>query len=288
MDHFERMQSEAGGENRLLELVERQVVLPERPVLKPRPKLYQPKLSYAHYLVGDVSPPPSLNRPTLFENSVMSDALLNEAIGDCGDAMVIHGNVAYHICAGTPVPPWQAADAGALYSSVSGYVPGDPNTDTGTDNGQLFKYLQGTGATCSADASKHKIVQWLFVNPQDVNVTKLAIWEFVVMYRAVGLPNTAQGQSTWAVTDPTLKGDAAVGTWGYHDVPEVTYDQGGPLADSWGQPLQATWEFDTAYGVQGIVGVTEEMLDLRGISPAGFNWTKLNADLGALSSVAAS
>lgn len=205
-------------------------------------------------------------------------ALLNDSIGDCGEAMAIHGIEAFHLDAGTAVPPFGDPQAEKAYEDVGGYVPGDPSTDKGTDNQTLVDYWRDVGILDAA-GQRHTIAGSLFIPPHRIDLTKLGIWEFVAVFRAIGLPITAQGQRRWRVTDPSLQGPAAPGSWGYHDIPYFSFDAKCLRNVSWGVPMLVDWPFDLAYAVQGIVVVTHEQTNLRGISPSGIDWTQLNADL---------
>jgi hypothetical protein len=252
-------------------------------VRKTEPKMVKPVLNLADYVSAEADPPAAVHRSNL-ANSALADILGNGDWGDCGDAMSIHGIEAMHLDAGTPVPPFHTADALWLYGKVSGFninagPPGANPTDTGTDNQQLVDFWRDHGIICSADGSVHKIAGSLFIDPKDTRLSRIAIWEFVVLFSAAGLPNTAQGQSYWKVTDPSLQGDAAVGSWGYHDFIYLSYDDKRLRNDTWGEELLVDWDWKTDYGVQDFVVVTEEMLNLRGTSPAGVDWTRLNADL---------
>lgn len=258
-------------------------VVPQGVVRKTEPKAVQPKLNLADYVSDMAEPPPAVHRSNLGD-PLLRDVLGNDQWGDCGDAMTLHGIEAFHLDAGTPAPPFHTVDALWLYGKVSGFdpnqgPPGQNPTDNGTDNQQLVDFWRDSGVVCSADGSVHKIAGSVFIDPRDVRLTRIAIWEFVVLFSAVGLPNTAKDQSHWQVTDPSLKGDAAVGSWGYHDIVYLSYDQDGLRNDTWGEELLVDWAWKTAYGVQDFVVITEDMMDLKGTSPAGVNWTQLTADL---------
>lgn len=266
----------------LRELFERPEV-PERPPVKAEAKIAQPKLDLADYVSAEAEPPAGVHR----SNSnlpVLRDPLGNLSWGCCGEAMAIHGTEAIEADAARPVPPWATPDSLNLYSLVGGFninagPPGQNPTDQGTDNQVLVDKWRDVGIRCAADGSVHKIAGSMFVDPTDPRLNRIAIWEFVVLFRAVGLPLTAQGQNSWKLTDPSLQGDAAVGSWGYHDIPYFSFDSNRLRNDSWGIPMLVDWAFDKAYAVQGLVVVTQEMLNLRGVSPAGVDWTRLNADL---------
>lgn len=283
---FERMQLAVRDERfRLHEHI-------KAPELPPSKKLGLRNLHHMSLKLSDYVQPGALEAvPAAVHRSHLSfpwGALLNDQLGDCGEAMTIHGIEAFHLDAGTPVPAFGNDDAEKLYEQVGGYDPtqtqpdGSNPTDQGTDNGVLVTKWQEPGVTCAADKSQHSIVASLFVDYTNTNLTKLAIWEFVVCFRAMNMPVTAQNQTTWSVTDPTLQGNAAPGSWGGHDIPELSYDQNLIRTVSWGEELLIEWGFDTTYGMQGFVVVTKEQTNLQGVSPAGVDWTKLNQDIAAL------
>lgn len=258
----------------------RNIVRPQRRVLrklppvKTKPMIARPKLNLADY-VEEVKVPAAVHRSHM---EFPWGMLLNDQIGDCGEAMSIHGVEAFHLDAQTPVPPFGDPEAEREYEDVGGYVPGDPSTDQGTDNQTLVDYWRDTGIK-DASGLRHFIEGSLFIDPQNRQLAKLAIWEFVVLFRALGLPITAQGQTYWRLADGSLRGDAALGSWGYHDIPYLSYDSRRLRNVTWGDEYLVDWDFDEAYAVQGLIVITHEQTNLRGVSPSGVNWTKLNQDL---------
>jgi hypothetical protein len=217
-------------------------------------------------------------------------ALLNDTIGDCGEAMPIHGIEAMHLDVGSAPPAFANEDAEFLYEKVGGYVPGNPATDQGTDNGVLVEYWTEEGVLCHADGSIHRIIGTAGVS-MDTAMIQRAIWEFVVLFRAIDLPITAQGQSQWEVMgDPATDPEAAVGSWGGHDIPYLSYDGQRYRCISWGQELLVAVAFDITYAMQGssipadafpgFVVVTEDMADDPGqIAPSGVMIGQLVTDL---------
>lgn len=242
--------------------------------------IHKPVLDLREYIAHVVEAPVAVHR----QLPPGDDAWLNTDLGDCGEAMTLNGVQAFDSETGRPITPFVDDDAEKWYEIVGNYVPGNPATDQGTDNNVLVAKWKDPGLLCSANGSVHKIVESLFVDPADENLTKLAIWEFVVNFRAYALPNTAQSQTMWSIVGDGKTGDSAPASWGYHDIAQTSYGPKAVGLKSWGQPYAAHWGFDTHYGVQGFVVTTPEQTNLQGISPAGIDWTKLNADLGKLPS----
>lgn len=253
--------------------------------------VHSPKLNLGDYVAAEAEPPFAVHRSRL---GFPWGPLLNTKIGDCGEAMAIHGIEAFHLdalpdpAAPAPVtPPFRDIDAQYLYEKVGGYDPtqtqpdGSNPTDNGTDNDRLVSYWQNTGVMCSKDESVDKIYGTLEV-ANDPRLNRLAISEFVVLFRAVGLPLTAQGQHIWRIIGDGKTGNSALASWGYHDIPYLSYDSKRYRNVSWGQELLVDDDFDISYSVQGFVVVRKAQRALTGISPAGVNWTRINADLDKL------
>lgn len=199
----------------------------------------------------------------------------NDALGDCTCAAVGHtimANTSLHSTLFTP------SDDEILkaYEVVGGYVPGDESTDNGADELTVLKYWRKTGI------AGHKLGAFADVTPKNFDHIKQTIWLLGSCYTGIALPVTAQGQAEWSVTDKSLEGDAAPGSWGGHAVPFVGYNAAGPVCVTWGQTLQMTWEFWAAYGDEAHAPLSEDWVDGTKEAPSGFNLAQLKADLAAL------
>ena len=244
---------------------------------------HTPPLRLADYIT---STPPSV--PAAVDRSDASFAcgmLANDTLGDCVIAMMMHSIEAFHLDATTPVPVFSDADAIAAYEAITGYNPANPNSDQGTNEGQAMTYWQHTGLRCSADDSIHTIATTVAVNPTSIDERRRAIWEFVALQYGLALPLTAQGQTEWSVTDSTLQGNAAPGSWGGHGVPALSYDSASETVITWGADLVMDEAFALAYLQEAHVVVTTEMLSRSGTSPAGIDWDALIADIKTLPTV---
>src|SRR5215467_11854274 len=70
--------------------------------------------------------------------------LANNSVGDCVIAGGMHEEMAWGSEV-RQVPPFTAQVAVDEYSEITGYVPGNPLTDLGTDMGVAAKYRRVTG-----------------------------------------------------------------------------------------------------------------------------------------------
>lgn len=291
-EYIERLQAAAKGKGFSLRdevAAHRVFVAPpppiDRRVVKTDAKLHVPTLNLADYVASSAEPPPAVHRSNVGFNW---GVLMNDQLGDCGPAMAIHADEAFHLDAGTPVPPYADIDAVTFYEEEAGYVPGNPATDGGSNNNTLAQRWTNPGILCKATGQRSQIAASIFIDPKDPRLTRIGIWEFIAVFRAIGLPTSAQSQhSYWQVTDKTLTGAAALGSWGYHDIPILSYDDAHQRDISWGIEMLVDWDFDTSYGVGGFVVVTKDQLNNKGVSPSGVDWSALNADIQKLPSVPA-
>ncbi|HTU84358.1 MAG TPA: hypothetical protein VMF57_02225 [Solirubrobacteraceae bacterium] len=240
--------------------------------------LVRPTLKLADYIHPELaSPPAAVSRP---HPGFQWGMLANDTIGDCVIAMMLHSIEDFHLDAGTPVPPFTNQDAISIYSAITGYVPGDPSTDKGTDESVAMRYWEHPGLT--AEGAAHTIVATVAVDPSDLTECRIAIDEFVDLQIGIALPLSAQGQTEWTVVGDGKTGKSAPGSWGGHGIPYREYDAETFACITWGAELLLTVPFHSDYAQEAHVVVTQEMLSKQGIGPSGVNWDDLIADIKAL------
>ena len=94
---------------------------------------------------------------------------LNDQLGDCFWAGSGHSFTAQRVYAGYPEVHFSDAAIQAGYEST-GYVPGDPSTDQGTDPAQGLKFLHDVGLV-DPDGSTHKVAGYAFFgNPRNTSL----------------------------------------------------------------------------------------------------------------------
>jgi hypothetical protein len=243
--------------------------------------LHRPTLKLADYIHPEVAnPPAAVSRP---HPGFQWGMLANDTIGDCVIAMMLHSIEDFHLDAGTPVPAFTDQDAISVYSAITGYVPGDPSTDKGTDEGQAMQYWESPGlAVEETGGQPHTIAATVAVNPRNLKECRIAIDEFVDLQIGIALPISAQGQTEWTVVGDGKTGNSAPGSWGGHGIPYREYDAETFACVTWGAELLLTVPFHTDYAQEAHVVVTQEMLSNKGIGPSGVNWDELVADIKAL------
>jgi hypothetical protein len=221
------------------------------------------------------TPPATLDYSTLIPRWPM---YANDAIGDCTCA------AAGHMVELWTKMGWQEqvpsdSQIVQMYSAVSGY---DPTTGAG-DNGavilDVLRYWQRHGL------DNQRPYAYVHVTPTNHQEMQCANWLFGGLDIGIQLPLSAADQynnhQDWDVTDSSLQGDAAPGSWGGHSVNTVGYDQAGLTIVTWGGTWRMTWAFVDAY-VDECWALLPAYWATYHPSSIGFKWNQLHADLAAL------
>jgi hypothetical protein len=211
----------------------------------------------------------------------------NNTLGDCVEAAMAHMEQRWTAYAGKP---WTPTDAQVVseYSKLTGYIPGDPSTDQGTNMLQALRGWRKNGF------AGHKIFAFLRIDPtKPLNVMQ-SVALFGGCITGLNLPLAAQtpvtganGLPCWALPASVTSAQGAPGGWGGHCV-----DLGGYGVDAkgnkgteiitWGQVYDMTWDFIAEYSDEMYAIVTEDWIEKDGKSPSGFDVKTLLADLRAI------
>lgn len=199
---------------------------------------------------------------------------LNDQLGCCVEAAAAHMIQQWSYYANNYVQPGDA-DVLKAYEDVGGYVPGQPNTDNGTDMLQFLQYWQNTGL------GGHKILAYMAVDWTNELEVQDAIELFGNLYVGIGLPVTAQGQNDWTVPDGGVYTDnGAPASWGGHCIPFVARSPLTATCITWGTTLKASHNFLADYMDEAFVVLSAEWILANGLSPSLLNLPQLEADLG--------
>lgn len=254
-----------------------QFVIPRNPALGlDLSTWHKPKLKLGDYIDwANAAPPAAVSRPHAGFSWPM---FLNDQLGDCVIAMMLHSIQDFHLDAQTNLPTLTDADASSWYGIIGGYVPGDPNTDNGCDESvAMQKWQAGLKAQ---DGTVHSIADTISVDPSNLVECRIAIYEFVDLQLGVALPQTAQGQTEWTVVgNPNSDPASQPGSWGGHGIPAREYDAETFKVVTWGGELLETVQFHQAYMQEAHVVVDKEQLNNSGVSVTGLQWGDLVSDL---------
>lgn len=235
------------------------------------------KFKMTDYLVPSELPTP----PAEFGHDVVVpewQMLGNDQIGDCVIAGGLHETMLWR---GNSARITTIDTAAAIknYSAITGYKPGDEDTDRGTDMAEAASYRRKTGLVDSK-GRHHKIGAYLAIEPGNIEQHLLAIYLFGAVGIGIEFPNTAMTQfnnrQPWDVV-PHARIE------GGHYISGVARRGGQFVVVTWGREQAMTDAFLTKYNDESYAYVSSEYL-LHGKSPEGLNITQLKKDLASLPS----
>lgn len=201
----------------------------------------------------------------------------NDELGDCVCAEAGHGTLYFNYLAGLhlAIPTAHVID---MYSAVTGYKPGQPDTDRGTDMSLAASYRRKTGLQ-DANGKYHKIAAYLALDiGNNKDELKKAIYYFGGAGLGFNFPNTAMDQFNTNEPWTVVKGAKIDGG---HDVWACGYDDKYIYVVTWGKIQKMSWAFFTKYSDEALAYLSEEMLK-DGKSLEGFSTSQLAADLKQL------
>jgi hypothetical protein len=199
---------------------------------------------------------------------------LNDQLGNCTIATADHARKLWLVNAGKTFAEPDADELTGAYSAVSGYVPGDPETD----NGALWTDVLARWRTegFMLGGALDRISAFVRVEPGNDNELRLAVQWFGCAMVGLAMPLAAQQQSIWDVVDGP---DEEPDSWGGHAVPLVGYNADLMFAVSWGKVLPMTWPFVRKYLTEAYAVLSPDWIKTAGRTPAGLTLAAVNADL---------
>ena len=251
-----------------------------------RPSLAARRLRLADYVSSDLPVPPTVEhwakgspgRPSL------ENIYGNNTLGDCVEAAAGHMIGLWRGNAGNGLPAPTAEQVIQFYSATSGYIPGDPATDRGSDEITVLNYWVAQGFFLDGTS---KIAGWANVDADNQLLMKQCIYLFETGMAALELPDAFVNPFPSAngfVWDVAGAPNPANG----HAVMAVGYDALGIRIDTWGLLGTMTWaaaakyltalgqgEFHAVFSADSIASASEK-------APNGFSAAQLQADLGVL------
>jgi hypothetical protein len=228
-------------------------------------------LVFGRYLTPAIPPPPPTADWT--KGVTAWGMMLNDTLGDCTIAGVGHA-----------VQVWTANTASMVtvpdptilsyYEHWDGYVPSNPNTDSGGIELDVLNDWQKQGFAGNTLLA--------FADPKPANLVEVrqSIALFGGVYIGLNLPLTAQSQDVWDVV-PRGGAKAKPGSWGGHCVFVPKYDQHGFTCITWGQLKTMTVAFWNKYCDEAHALLGQDWIAAKG-APSGFDEAQLQTDLKAI------
>lgn len=162
----------------------------------------------------------------------------------------------------------------AMYSAVTGYVPGNESTDNGAAITDILQYGQKKGM------DGHKIVGWAAVDTTNIEHIKQAIEIFGALDIGVNLPANAMDQfnaeEDWHI-DPENNGIE-----GGHCIPLMGYGSVGAACITWGRIQYMHWDWFSRYCDEAYAAISAEWLAANGMAPNSLDMAALQSDLQAI------
>jgi hypothetical protein len=207
--------------------------------------------------------------------------LLNDQLGDCVIAGMMHLTMGWRANAGNPPPQPVDSEVIAAYSAIGGYVPGDSSTDRGCNMLNALNYWRNTGISIGGET--HKILAFAEVNLKDDAEVKAALWLFGGLFTGFEMPQSAANAATWTVASGFPHGKSQPGSWGGHCAPLAAENGAGCFQTiTWGELMPTAHNFVADYCDEAYAVLSPEWFQRNGQAPCGFDLAALQADLAAL------
>lgn len=207
----------------------------------------------------------------------------NDKIGDCTCVAVANAILFHSTLAGKPVHMTDALIV-ELYKRF-GYNPAIPSTDQGAIEETVLKSWLTKAVDTGSGGDTLKA--FFPINPQKMANVRRACYLATGLYIGVQLPLSAEGASEWTVSDASLSGAAAPGSWGGHAVFLPGFDADGFTVITWGAPMPVTDEFMFSYVDEVYALVDPDEFATTGLNSQGFTLDQVMTELKALSTDAA-
>jgi hypothetical protein len=247
-------------------------LLPVRKLGRKAVKTDSRTLKRARYLTPLLPPaPPSRD----WTGGVTSfGEMLNDTLGDCIIAAPGHAIQVWSLNAKSIETTVTDNDILLAYEAWCGYNPSDPSTDQG---GVILDVLTDWR---KSNLAGHVLSAFASINIANIDEIRQAIDLFGGITIGLGLPNTAQNQTSWSV----IKNggyDATRNSWGGHCVFVTGYDQGGFECITWGQTMWFTLNFWKCYADEAYALLSPDWFNNK-ITPSGFNLQQMTSDLAGI------
>lgn len=208
-------------------------------------------------VLATLPPPPASS--DWQDDAIQWPMYANDQVGDCTCAAVGHMvNQLTFYGAGAEVEPPEG-DVLAMYSAVTGYVPGDPSTDQGAYCQDVLTYWRKHGLT------GHKIVAFAALDVSNLTEIRQAIAMFGTVY--VGMTVTDAAENAFDRGQPWDVARRARNLGG-HCVPVGAYGNGRLGFVTWGAEAEMTEAYWRKYVDEAWV-----VLDADGLTRAGAYFT---------------
>lgn len=205
----------------------------------------------------------------------------NDVVGDCVEAMAGHATLQFTTYSGSPREP-TAAEAIALYSEITGYIPGNPGTDNGTvvlGAGGLMERWAKAGIVYGGVRSEAKAYCRVRLSLADL---QQAIHYFGGVGLGINVPESIVAGDTvpfmWADPSGPMAGGHEVWVNGYEEIAgDLVFD-----LVSWGVRCRMTSAFLLGTAEEAVAIYDPDSLDARGMNAEDFDPAELLAAMAVI------
>lgn len=242
-----------------------------------KPVQEQPRVRLRDYLKSDLPSVDDLTFPLGHADAIQPQMFGNDVLGNCAVAGSIEEIRLANALRGVEVN-FTTETAIENYSAITGYVPGDPSTDEGTDVHELYNYRKMVGIA-DADGNRHKILAYAGLTP-DFDELLVALSLFDMVGIGIQVPDYCDAQFEAHQPWQVLPGRHQIE--GGHYVPVVgAVDRNTALVYTWGAQQELTAPFYAAFNTVAVVALTAELFT-NGKDIDGVDMKKLARDLPEL------
>lgn len=164
-----------------------------------------------------------------------------------------------------------------MYSAISGYVPGKPETDRGAMMIDALRHLKNVGL------AGYRIGAFVRVDPQNVVELQAAVNLFGGVYVGADMPNRVTTQVVWdlPLADERDSRDKP-GSMGGHAFTILKYDRRHWGLATWAATYAATGDWVDMYVDEAWAIISPSWVSGDEPAPNGFNVDRLQHDLAAI------
>jgi hypothetical protein len=230
------------------------------------------------------SPPPHFRHP----HPPRWEDYDNSKYGNCVFAGACHETLLWEHEGGYPDAPFTTETVLQEYSTVSGFVRGDPTTDRGSSVTRAAAYRRQTGII-DAEGKRHKIDAYAKLRLRSMSYLRSALWVLGAVGLGFQFPDYAMKQFSagepWEVKKSlwgSIVGDEITG--GHYVAAIGIAPNGNIICVSWGREQEMTPEFYLKFADECVAYLDLDRLNqTTKLSPEGFNEERLRKDLYAVS-----
>lgn len=201
----------------------------------------------------------------------------NDQYGDCTCASTGHRILLQERNSGQHETQITDQDVLEVYSAVTGFDSRTGANDNGAYLLDVLNYMRKVGMGLEHDGTHHTIYAFAKLDHTRTDEVRLGAWLFGGLYTGVMLPESAQSEPyDWHTTT------GKPGGWGGHAITVNGYDDRYVYFITWGRQARMSWAFWGKYVDEAYVVFSEDFLNSRDATRAGFNHDQLQAWLKEL------